>query len=182
MPAGGPASPSAIEPGVALETQPNVVLGGRVFVGPQLPEEVGVTRQQGKSGYIATDKYCYPLLSPLLMASFAAELHVDGTVFPLTNCAFGVQQATHQRGRVSTRVRYEPVALVLDVPNSEVLFAWANAPHKRLPATILFRNAAGGSPIESLHLKAAYLLRSVPRSLCSRRRAGRSISGFPDAI
>jgi hypothetical protein len=89
------------------------------------------------------------------MASFTAEFHVDGTVLPLTHCTFGVQQATHQRGRVSTKVRYEPVHLVLDVPAGDFLFAWANAPHKRLPALLLFRDAAGGGAHESLQMAAA---------------------------
>ena len=56
------------------------------------------------------------------MASFSAELRVAGHAFALTHCTFGVAQATHQRGRVSTEVRYGPVQLVLDVPAGELLF------------------------------------------------------------
>ena len=90
------------------------------------------------------------------MASFSAELRVAGHAFTLTHCAFGVEQATHQRGRVSTKVRYGPVQLVLDVPDGELLLAWAAAPQKRQPAEILFRNAAGGQVLETLRLSAAY--------------------------
>lgn len=67
-----------------------------------------------------------------------------------------MQQATHQRGRVSTKVRYEPVQLTLDVPTGDALFAWSNDPHKRLPVAVVFRSAAGGSPLESLRMAAAY--------------------------
>ena len=65
------------------------------------------------------------------MASFAAELRVAGLAFPVIHCAFGVEQATHQRGRVSTKVRYGPVQLTLAVPDGDELLAWAAAPQKR---------------------------------------------------
>ncbi len=90
------------------------------------------------------------------MASFAAELHVSGESFPVTHCAFGVAQATHQRGRVSTKVRFGPVQLVLDVPEGDTLFDWAAAPQKRLAVQVLFRAGAGGSVLETLALQAAY--------------------------
>jgi hypothetical protein len=57
------------------------------------------------------------------MASFSAELRVAGHAFPVIHCLFGVEQATHQRGRVSTKVRYGPVQLVLDVPEGDELLA-----------------------------------------------------------
>lgn len=90
------------------------------------------------------------------MASFSAELRVAGHAFALTQCAFGVEQATHQRGRVSTKVRYHPVQLVLDVPDGDALVGWAAEPHKRLPADILFRDADGGVVLETLRMPAAY--------------------------
>ncbi len=90
------------------------------------------------------------------MASFSAELHVAGESFPVTHCAFGVAQATHQRGRVSTKVRFGPVQLTLDVPAGDALLGWAVAPQKRQPVQVLFRDGAGGSVLETLHLQAAY--------------------------
>ena len=90
------------------------------------------------------------------MASFSAELHVSGESFPVTHCAFGVAQATHQRGRVSTKVRFGPVELVLDVPAGDTLFGWAAAAQKRQPVQVLFRDGAGGRVLETLDLKAAY--------------------------
>jgi len=50
------------------------------------------------------------------MASFSAELLVEAHRYPLLTCMFGVQQQTYQRGRVSAKVRYEPVHLTVDVP------------------------------------------------------------------
>ena len=45
-------------------------------------------------------------------ASFSTALHVAGHVFPLLHCAYGVRQATYQRRRLSTKVRYESVYLL----------------------------------------------------------------------
>ena len=90
------------------------------------------------------------------MASFAAELRVAGHAFPVIHCAFGVEQATHQRGRVSTKVRYGLVQLTLAVPEGDELLAWAAAPQKRQPAEVLFRDSVGGSVLETLSLKGAY--------------------------
>lgn len=90
------------------------------------------------------------------MGSIAARLQAAGHVFRVQHCTFGVHQATHQRGRVSTKVRYGPVQVVLDVPDNDVLLAWAADPHKRQATTIVFLDADGGSAVETLHLNAAY--------------------------
>jgi hypothetical protein len=90
------------------------------------------------------------------MASFAAELHVAGHVFSVTHCLFEVTQATQLRGRVSAKVRYGPVQLVLDVPEGDVLPAWAADPHKRQATAIVFLDGTGGQPLETLRLPAAY--------------------------
>ncbi|MFC6225500.1 type VI secretion system tube protein TssD [Hymenobacter artigasi] len=90
------------------------------------------------------------------MASFSAELHVAGFRFPILHCHYGVHQATHQRGRVSTKVRHEPVHLTLSVPDEEALLAWAAEAQKRQAAAVVFRDASGGSPVETLALGAAY--------------------------
>jgi hypothetical protein len=102
-------------------------------------------------GYRAT---CYLYFS--LMASFSAELHIAGHVFPVTHCHFDVTQATQLRGRVSAKVRYGPVQLVLDVPDGDVLPAWAADPHKRQATAIVFLDATGGQPLETLRLPATY--------------------------
>ena len=65
-------------------------------------------------------------------------------------------QAPQLRGRVSAKVRYGPVQLELDVPEGDVLPAWAIEPHKRQAASVVFFAAAGGQPVETLRLPAAY--------------------------
>jgi hypothetical protein len=90
------------------------------------------------------------------MGSFFAQLQVAGQTFPVLHCTFEVHQATHQRGRVSTKVRYGSVQLVLDVPEGDVLPAWAAAPHKRQATAIVFLDATSGSALETLRLPAAY--------------------------
>jgi len=90
------------------------------------------------------------------MASFSAELHVAGHVFPVTHCHFDVTQATQLRGRVSANVRYGPVQLVLDVPDGDVLPAWAADPRKQQATAIVFLDANSGQPLETLRLPAAY--------------------------
>ena len=55
------------------------------------------------------------------MASFYAELHVAGHVYPVRICTYGFSQATGARGRVVAKVRPELVYVTLDVPRDEVL-------------------------------------------------------------
>ena len=93
------------------------------------------------------------------MASFSAELHVAGYVIPLLWCAYEVRQDTDARGRVSAKARRGLVSCRADVPPHQVLELWAAAPAKQLAATVLFREADGGTLLESLHLPAAYCVR-----------------------
>jgi hypothetical protein len=90
------------------------------------------------------------------MASFSAELHVAGHIFPVTHCLFDVTQATQLRGRVSAKVRYGPVQLVLDVPDGDVLLAWAADPHKQQATAVVFLDATGGRAVETLRRPTAY--------------------------
>jgi hypothetical protein len=82
------------------------------------------------------------------MASFSAELHVAGHIFPVTHCLFDVTQSTQLRGRVSAKVRYGPVQVVLA--------AWAAEAQKRQATSVVFLDANGGRAVETLHLPAAY--------------------------
>ena len=93
------------------------------------------------------------------MASFSADLHVAGHVIPLLWCAYEVRQDTDTRGRVSAKARRGPVCCRADVPPHQLLEAWAADHAKQLAATVLFREADGGTLLESLHLPAAYCVR-----------------------
>lgn len=57
---------------------------------------------------------------------------------------------------MSTKVRHHPVELVLDVPDLDVLLAWAAAPHKRQAADIVFLDWASRNALETLHMAGAY--------------------------
>lgn len=93
------------------------------------------------------------------MASFSAELHVAGQIFSVMHCQYATAQATERRGRASAKVRYNPVLLTLDVPETDLLVSWAADPHKRLAAEIVFLDANGGAALETLSLPAAYCVR-----------------------
>ena len=90
------------------------------------------------------------------MASFSAELHVAGVVIPLIRCTYGTHQSTDARGRVITKVRKSPIDCEADVPEHQILDAWAANAHQRQAATIIFRNADTGVAWETLYLRAAY--------------------------
>jgi hypothetical protein len=90
------------------------------------------------------------------MASFSAELRVNGHVFPVLHCSYQASQDTGSRGRAATKVRYHAVELLLNVPKGDFLIAWAANPHKQYPTDIVFRDGAGGSIIETLSMAAAY--------------------------
>jgi hypothetical protein len=90
------------------------------------------------------------------MASFSAELHVAGHIFSILHCQYATSQATEQRGRASAKVRYNPVLLTLDVPETDLLASWAADPHKQLAAEIVFLDADGGAALETLSLPTSY--------------------------
>ena len=46
--------------------------------------------------------------------------------------------------------------LVLDVPDGDVLPAWAADPHKRHATAVVFLDANGGRAVETLRLPAVY--------------------------
>ncbi|WP_310393398.1 type VI secretion system tube protein TssD [Hymenobacter sp.] len=90
------------------------------------------------------------------MASFAAELHVAGHVFPLRHCTYHATQATDTRGRPTEKVRKHAVQLVLHPPDNHFFEGWAHHPTKRLEAHVLFRDPDQCGVRETLRLPAAY--------------------------
>ncbi|WP_046243576.1 type VI secretion system tube protein TssD [Hymenobacter terrenus] len=89
------------------------------------------------------------------MASFSAELHVEGYCFPVLHCTYQATQATDARGRIIEKIRRGAVKLTLDVPEVDILSDWGNEPRKRLAAALRFRDAEG-RVLETLRLPAAY--------------------------
>ncbi len=92
------------------------------------------------------------------MASFSAELRVDGHVLSVARFFYETTQATDQRGRVVEKVRYQPVQIVMNVPKGavrELLLTWAMT-HKRLAVDLVALNAATGQALETLSMAGAY--------------------------
>ncbi len=84
------------------------------------------------------------------MASFYAVLQVASFAYPVRSCTYEFSQATDGRGRVAAKVRHGLVRLTLDVPDDDLLLAWANTPHKLLAGQVLFYSAQGGPVLETL--------------------------------
>ena len=76
------------------------------------------------------------------MASFYAELHVEGDSYRVVHCSYNFHQATDARGRVAAKVRHHPLELVLDVPTNDALLAWAATTHKPLAGEVIFYDIA----------------------------------------
>ncbi|UOQ55571.1 type VI secretion system tube protein TssD [Hymenobacter cellulosivorans] len=90
------------------------------------------------------------------MASFHAELYIDGQTYPVLWCALEFRQQVQERGRVSARVRQGPLLLLLDVPqDDDTLVSWAATPHKELSGHLIFFDTSQLSPHESVHFEAA---------------------------
>lgn len=73
------------------------------------------------------------------MASFRCILSLAGQDFPVGHCAYQFSQATSDRGRVSAKVRSGLISLHLDVPDGDLLLAWAADPHKKLSGFLTFQ-------------------------------------------
>ena len=90
------------------------------------------------------------------MASFYAELWLEGYKFPLRTCSYGLSQATDYRGRVISKVRTSLIDCLLDVPEPPILTDWATDPTKQLPGKIVFFAAQGGAALETVAWAAAW--------------------------
>ena len=88
------------------------------------------------------------------MASFYAELLVEGNSYRVVHCRYACHQATDARGRVQAKVRYAPLELVLDVPTDDGLLAWAHAPHKPLAGQVVFYDTARQTAHETIAFAA----------------------------
>ena len=88
------------------------------------------------------------------MASFYAELQVEGNSYRVVHCSYACHQATDARGRVQAKVRYAPLELVLDVPTDDGLLAWAHTPHKPLAGQVVFYDIARQTAHETIAFAA----------------------------
>jgi hypothetical protein len=88
------------------------------------------------------------------MASFYAELQVEGNSYRVVHCSYACHQATDARGRVQAKVRYAPLELVLDVPTDDSLLAWAHTPHKPLAGQVVFYDISRQTAHETIAFAA----------------------------
>ena len=88
------------------------------------------------------------------MASFYAELHLNGRAYPVRLCHFTLHQDTDGRGRVVGKVRHGPLGLTLDVPDGDELLAWAAAPYKPLAGEVVFFDLTAQVPHETIAFAA----------------------------
>ena len=88
------------------------------------------------------------------MASFYAELHLNGHAYPVRLCHFTLHQDTDSRGRVVGKVRHGPLGLTLDVPDGDELLAWAAAPYKPLAGEVVFFDLTAQMPHETIAFAA----------------------------
>ncbi|MDQ2770888.1 MAG: hypothetical protein M3Y54_10345, partial [Bacteroidota bacterium] len=89
------------------------------------------------------------------MSSFYAELHLAGSAVPVLRCSYSFHQETDSRGRPTSTVRHDLLHLLLDVPDTDQLLAWAAAPFKPLPGQVIFySDAQARLPHESISFEA----------------------------
>ncbi|UOQ74811.1 type VI secretion system tube protein TssD [Hymenobacter cellulosilyticus] len=72
------------------------------------------------------------------MASFNGNLHLNGQLFPVTQCSYEFTQSADTRGRAAAKVRSGLITLSLVVPEGEELISWAADPHKKLSGVLAF--------------------------------------------
>jgi hypothetical protein len=72
------------------------------------------------------------------MASFHAELHLAGASYRVVHCYYACYQPTDSRGQVNAKVRHDLLQLTVDVPETDVLLAWAATAHKPLDGQVVF--------------------------------------------
>jgi hypothetical protein len=88
------------------------------------------------------------------MASFYAELHVEGGSYRVVHCSYSCHQATDARGRVAAKAQHSPLELVVDVPTDDGLVAWAEARHKPLDGQVVFYDIASQIAHETIAFTA----------------------------
>ena len=90
------------------------------------------------------------------MASFAAELEIEGRTYPVRRCRFEFKQAIDERGWARGKVRHGLVSLVVDVPEGDDLLAWANEPAKTLAGHVTFFETNQPTARETLGFTAGH--------------------------
>lgn len=97
------------------------------------------------------------------MASFSAELSVDGKSFPVLTASYGLYQATDESGKPSSGVRTHLIQLQVVGSDDETLPDWAIDPQKRLDGKVTFLRIDQESTFKELSFEQAYCVQYTER-------------------
>ncbi|MBC3788302.1 type VI secretion system tube protein TssD [Spirosoma utsteinense] len=97
------------------------------------------------------------------MASFSAELSIDGKLFPVLTVSYGLYQITDDTGKPSSGVRTYLIKLRLSGSDDETLTSWAVDAQKRLDGKITFFRIDEQSKFKELSFEQAYCVEYTER-------------------
>ena len=97
------------------------------------------------------------------MASFSAELSIDGKTFPVLTVSYGLYQLTDDTGKPSSGVRTHLIQLRLAGSDDETLTNWAVDAQKRLDGKITFFQIDEQSKFKELAFEQAYCVQYAER-------------------
>jgi hypothetical protein len=97
------------------------------------------------------------------MASFNAELSIDGKTFSVLTASYGLYQAMDESGKPSSGVRTHLIQLQLAGSDDETLTNWAADAQKRLDGKITFFRIDEQSTFKELAFEQAYCVQYAER-------------------
>ncbi|MFD2934191.1 type VI secretion system tube protein TssD [Spirosoma flavum] len=97
------------------------------------------------------------------MASFNAELSIEGKTFSVLTASYGLYQATDESGKPSSGVRTHLIQLQLAGSDDETLTNWAADAQKRLDGKITFFRIDEQSKFKELAFEQAYCVHYAER-------------------
>lgn len=92
------------------------------------------------------------------MASFNAEMSLDGKTFPVLTVSYGLYQATDESGKPSSGVRTHLIQLRLAGSDDETLPNWAVDAQKQFDGKITFFRIDEQSTFKELTFEQAYCI------------------------
>ncbi|AUD01101.1 type VI secretion system tube protein TssD [Spirosoma pollinicola] len=97
------------------------------------------------------------------MASFNAEMSLDGKTFPVLTVSYGLYQATDESGKPSSGVRTYLIQLRLAGSDDETLPNWAVDAQKQFDGKITFFRIDEQSTFKELTFEQAYCIHYAER-------------------
>ena len=97
------------------------------------------------------------------MASFSAELSIEGKTFPVLTASYGLYQTTDETGKPNSGVRTHLIQLQLSGSDDDTLTNWAVDPQKRVDGKITFFRIDEQSTFKELTFEQAYCVKYTER-------------------